>query len=283
MKRKVIIVTLVILALVVAFLVGFILVNLSTKKEETTNENETIQKQEEVEEVKKEEKQSVALDSKIGTKILSKLMFPNIYSKTLFEELDKNGVTGDFKVMYTFSLITSYQNYSNYLREGQDYVGNYITKDDLEKVAKTIFYDTSNLKHQNVFDQGTYNAEKENYVIVAKGYLGSNVDYVIEVPYEIYEYNDKVEVNAYKLYVSREFDLEDLTKTPTDNIYYDENMQNLALKVSDEKMLDEVDGQKEFINEKIKSQEILKSNLKTVTWTFKKQEVDYLIVDYKNN
>ncbi len=254
MKRRVVIIITIVCIVIACFSLGVIIANMATKDEQNITE-EKANKEIDTSSAKEANEatgQEVVLDSKIGSEVLSKLLFPNLYSKSLYAELDKNGVSNDFKIMYTFSLMTTYQEYSNYLREGEDYIGSYITKKDLESVAGDFFVDTSNIKHKAVFDEEeTYNAETGNYVIVARGYVGSNVDYIVEVPYQIMEYSDRIEVKSYRLYIESES--EDEMSLPTNNIYYDSEMLNKAVETKDERMIDEISGQQEILKEYIDS------------------------------
>ena len=282
MKKKVIIVILIICASIVSVCLGIILVNLNNevenKNEETMQDDNIVE--EESSQLLDEEGEEVALDSKVGNEILSKILIPNIYSKKLYDELDANGLSNDFKIMYTFSLMTTYQEYSSYLREGEDYIGSYITKKDLQEVASTIFEDATNLKHKAVFEDDTYNTETENYVIVARGYAGSNFDYIVEVPYEIKEYSDKATVRSYRLYIHREYDIGNEDTLPEEKIYSDSNMKNLLMNISDEEMLDEVNTQQSLLKSNIDSGSIDSNSLEISTWTLVKKEGKYLISDY---
>ena len=282
MKRRVVIIISAICVLIAALAFGVIIANIATKDEQENTNNES-NVEENIEKTDNEEKnigQDVALNSKIGNEVLSKLLFPNLYSKALYSELDENGVSNDFKIMYIFSLMTTYQEYSSYLREGEDYIGNYITKKDLEKVAGDFFGDTSNLKHKAIFNEDeTYNEETGNYVIVARGYEGSNLDFIVEIPYQITEYEDKIEVKSYRVYI--ESKSEDEMDLPTNTIYYDSEMMDEAVKIKDEKMMDETSGQQEMLNEYITSGKINKEKLATSIWTFTKKEGKYLMSDYK--
>ena len=255
----------------------------SNIKQEEKDGNVTVQSNEEKneeQETQEEGGEPIVLESKIGIKILDKLVFSNIYSKLMYDELEKNGVSNDFKIMYTFSLMTNYQEYSHYLREAEDYTGSYITNDDLQKVASTVFADASNLKHKAIFEENTYDEATGDYVIIARGFAGSNIDYIVELPYSITEYSDRVEVKTYKLYLKRKYDMESQEALPVDEVYYDKNMTNLAISISDEKMLDEIYGQKDLLKSKIEEGKIIKKSLQIGTWTFEKTGADYMIVNY---
>lgn len=288
MKKNIIIVVVVLCVLIVSICLGIILVGLNNDENNSIEEN--VVKEENItseetnneikEEIKEEKGENVVLESKIGSEILAKIFIPNIYSKLMYEELDKNGLSNDFKIMYTFSMMTNSQEYSQYLRQGEDYTGSYITDKDLQEVANNIFENADNLKHKPIFDESTYDEQTKDYVIVARGYAGIELDYVVEIPYEILEYRDKYEVKSYRVYLNRKYSTNIDEGLPTDEVYSDENKTNLLTSISDEKMLNEMNGQKEFLESKIEDGTIYKDSLQVSTWTIVKKGNDYLISDY---
>lgn len=255
--------------------------NTSYNSEEINVENNETKEKVDVEEENKEETTKIALDSKIGSELLNKLFIPNVYSVQIYKELDKNGISNDFKIMHTFANMTSLQEYSSYLREGEDYIGSYITSDDLEKVASTIFKNTSSLNHKAVFEDDTYNKETSNYVIIARGFFGDSLEYVVEIPYQINEYEDKIEVNSYRMYITREYeDSEATSLAQLDKVYYNEAKTSLATTIKNENMSDEIGAQKDILNKEIENGNIKKESLEKTTWVFEKLGGKYLISDY---
>lgn len=283
-------VTITITVIVIAICVCLAIILFGNKEEEKTNydneeinveENESVENSENKDKEGKEEVTKIALDSKIGSELLNKLVVPNIYSKAMYKELDKNGISNDFKIMYAFASMTTLQEYSNYLREGEDYIGSYITSEDLEKVTNTIFKNTEKLKHKAVFEDDTYNEETSNYVIVARGFFGDSLEYVVEIPYEINEYEDKIEINSYRMYITREYeDSEETSLAQLDKVYYNEEKTLLATTIENENMSDELGAQKDILNKEIEDGSIKKENLEKTTWIFEKSGGKYLISDY---
>ena len=285
MNKKSVTIIAVVVILAICVCLGIVLVggkdseNVNSTEEEIKNE---VKVEETTSEENKEKVTSVALDSKIGTEVTNKIYVPNIYSKEMYRELDKNGLSNEFRIMYTFGMMTTLQEYSNYLREGEDYIGSYITQDDLEKVEKTIFKTDKKLNHKAVFENDTYNAETKNYVIVARGFFGDLLEYVVEIPYEINEYEDRLEVNSYRMYITREYDKEAEQETvQKDKVYYDEAKTKLATTIQDENMSDEIASQKDILKTEIKNGKIQKESLDKTTWIFEKVEGKYLISAYR--
>lgn len=285
MNKKSVTIIAVVVILAICVCLGIVLVggkdseNVNLTEGEIKNE---VKVEETTSEENKEKVTSVALDSKIGTEVTNKIYVPNIYSKEMYKELDKNGLSNEFRIMYTFGTMTTLQEYSNYLREGEDYIGSYITQDDLEKVEKTIFKTDKKLNHKAVFENDTYNAETKNYVIVARGFFGDSLEYVVEIPYEINEYEDRLEVNLYRMYITREYDKETEQETvQKDKVYYDEAKTKLATTIQDENMSDEIASQKDILKAEIKNGKIQKESLDKTTWIFEKVEGKYLISAYR--
>lgn len=285
MNKKSVTIISVVVILAICVCLGIVLVggkyseNVNPTEEEIKNE---VKEEKTTSDENKEKVTSVALDSKIGTEVTNKIYVPNIYSNEMYKELDKNGLSNEFRIMYTFGMMTTLQEYSNYLREGEDYIGSYITQDDLEKVEKTIFKTDKKLNHKAVFENDTYNAETKNYVIVARGFFGDSLEYVVEIPYEINEYEDRLEVNLYRMYITREYDKEAEQETvQKDKVYYDEAKIKLATTIQDENMSDEIASQKDILKAEIENGKIQKESLDKTTWTFEKVEGKYLISEYR--
>ena len=285
MNKKSVTIISVVVILAICVCLGIVLVggkyseNVNPTEGEIKNE---VKEEKTTSDENKEKVTSVALDSKIGTEVTNKIYVPNIYSKEMYKELDKNGLSNEFRIMYTFGMMTTLQEYSNYLREGEDYIGSYITQDDLEKVEKTIFKTDKKLNHKAVFENDTYNAETKNYVIVARGFFGDSLEYVVEIPYEINEYEDRLEVNLYRMYITREYDKEAEQETvQKDKVYYDEAKIKLATTIQDENMSDEIASQKDILKAEIENGKIQKESLDKTTWTFEKVEGKYLISEYR--
>lgn len=284
MNKKSVTIIAVVVILAICVCLGIVLIggkdseNVNPPEEEIKNE---VKEEKTTSDENKEKVTSVALDSKIGTEVTNKIYVPNIYSKEMYKELDKNGLSNEFRIMYTFGTMTTLQEYSNYLREGEDYIGSYITQDDLEKVEKTIFKTDKKLNHKAVFENDTYNAETKNYVIVARGFFGDSLEYVVEIPYEINEYEDRLEVNLYRMYITREYDKEAEQETvQKDKVYYDEAKIKLATTIQDENMSDEITSQKDILKAEIGNGKIQKESLDKTTWIFEKVEGKYLISGY---
>lgn len=279
MNKKVGIVITVIVVILVCFFIGVIVVN-SKAKEETNVTNESDNKAQEVADSKEEEKtESIVLNSKIGTEIQDLIYIYNIYSDTFFKEVEASGLDDRAKIMFTFAKMLTDDEYSSMLRQSADYVGTYITGDDLQKVANEIFVDGDNLKHQEVFLPNSYDDEKQNYIQLPTGFV--EFSYIKDIPYKIEQKGNIITVYTYRLYIDCKTsdNLEDITNS-TQTIYYDSNKTNKAIVVNNERMDDEA-KQIDYINENINNGKIDKEKIKQGVYTILQKGSNYLIQDIK--
>lgn len=181
--------------------------------------------------------------------------------------------------MFTFAKIVTDDEYLSLRRKSEEYVGDYVTKDDLESVAKKLFTNTSSLKHQEVFLSGSYDSKEENYIILPTGFVEFN--YIKDIPYKIEETGDNITVYTYRLYVNcNTIETMEENTNSTHTIYYDDTKKNKALVINDEKMDDE-NTQNEFLNSKISSGEISKDKMKQGVYKIQRKGNSYLIEDIK--
>lgn len=283
MKRKFITGVIVVSIIICAVALGYIISNLFVK--DNTNKTSTNQEQENtqntaVQEQIMETPENIVLNSKIGTEISSVLRVSNIYSEKYYSKLESSGLSNDTKRFFTFMKIYMDSNYSNLLRNSENYVGSYITAKDLENVAKNLFYNTTSIEHGEVFGEGSYDSDNQNYVIIPMGFAGSNFYYIVEIPYEMKEYTDRIEVSMYKLYITRISDEESLDSASENIIYYDNARQNKGFSISDIDMYDE-ESQISIIKKYIDSGSIDKDKAIKTVYEVKKDGAYYKISGYK--
>lgn len=283
-KKKVTITIVVILSVIACIAFGFILVNVIDKSEESSKSTEDLTNN--VEQSDEENKQgktnytNVTVDSKIGLEIVEKISITNMYSEEFFKELNTKGFSPIAKTMYTFLKISNNEDYKGYFRISEDYIGEYITKDDLVKVAKDMIEDTSNMAHKELFITGSYDEVNKNYVVVPMGFAGNDFEYTVQIPYDIKEYDTHVEVLVYNLYITRLGDYVSDEESYNDTVFYDVNRTKEAVKISDDKMYDEYE-QISLLKGKIDKAQINKKDLSTSKWTLKKSNNKYLVSNYE--
>ncbi|MDD3303603.1 MAG: hypothetical protein PHP54_01650 [Clostridia bacterium] len=222
--------------------------------------------------------QNVVLNSRVGLRILEKFNISNIYSDTLYNELDSNGFSNKAKLLYTYiTIISNTEKYSGILRVSGEYAGNHITKADFEMVAKSLFGNDVKLEHGNVIGEKSYDATTGNYIIMPIGFAGESVNFTLEVPYEIKEYSDRVEVSFYRVYCNQYSDSENIDGKMYTKLFYDKNRAVEIENTDNEEMLDPT-TQINYVNTKISSGSINKSKLDTRTYTLKNEDGNYVIV-----
>lgn len=282
MNKKVIAIVSVIIIVLVVFFLAVILLNQNTNKDNLEENVQIVDKAEEnnnnSNEVE-EKTENIVLNSKIGNEIQSLIYIPNWYSVNFFKEIEASGLDDRAKIMFTFSKIISDDEYSSLRRQSQDYVGEYVTEDDLEKVASKLFTNASNLKHQEVFLPNSYDKENGNYIQLPTGFV--EFSYIKDIPYKIEETENNITVYTYRLYIDcNTSDTLEETVNSTQTIYYDSENKNKALVINDEKMDDE-NTQTEFINEKISSGELDKNKIKQGVYKVIRKGNSYYIDDVK--
>lgn len=283
MNKKVgIVISVIVAAAVIFFLAVIILNQNSSKKDEKNNNTEQIENNSnQNDSVNTENKniENIVLNSKIGMEIQNTIYIPNLYSDKFFKEIEASGLKDRAKIMFTFAKIVSDDSYLSIIRKSESYAGDYVTKDDLENVAKKLFTDTSNLKHQEVFLSGSYDSKEENYIILPTGFVEFN--YIKDIPYKIEEVGDNITVYTYRLYVNcNTVETMEENTNSTHTVYYDDTKKNKALVINDEKMDDE-NTQNEFLNSKISSGEISKDKMKQGVYKIQRRGNSYLIEDIK--
>lgn len=284
MNKKVGIVISVIVAAAVIFFLAVIILNQNSSKKDEKIENNIEQGKNDSEQNAKEnlensQTENVVLSSKIGNIIQDLIYIPNIYSDSFFKEVEASGLDDRAKIMFTFAKIVTDDEYLLLRRKSEEYVGDYVTKDDLESVAKKLFTNTSSLKHQEVFLSGSYDSKEENYIILPTGFVEFN--YIKDIPYKIEETGDNITVYTYRLYVNcNTIETMEENTNSTHTIYYDDTKKNKALVINDEKMDDE-NTQNEFLNSKISSGEISKDKMKQGVYKIQRKGNSYLIEDIK--
>lgn len=283
MNKKIGVIVCAIIGILAIFCLAVIIINTNSGKKQESNdsveqsENNSIKDKDEINQNLKTE--NVVLNSKIGTKIQDLIYIPNLYSDYFFKEIEASGLDDRAKIMFTFAKIVTDDEYSSLRRKSEDYVGDYITKDDIEEVASKLFLNVSNLKHQEIFLTGSYDSKNGNYIQFPTGFV--EFSYIKDIPYKIEETGDNITVYTYRLYIDCNTieSMEENTNS-THTIYYDATKKNKAIVINDEKMDDE-NTQNEFLNTKFTSGEISKEKIKQGVYKIQKKGNSYLIEDIK--
>lgn len=244
---------------------------------------ETDKKQENKQEVLKEEKTEmkkdhklIVLDSKIGHNILSKFCISNIYSNLVYNEIDQNGFSNDGKLLYTYATIVSNYEYHNLIKTSDEW-GMYITKSDLEMVYETLFGKQTKLNHHSMISENLYHEKEEYYEYLMFGYGGVEFHFLVEIPYEIREYEDRVEVAFYRIYATSDSSMgEDGIQKQLVKLYEDKDRKKEIYRSEDVK-LQQNDSQQEFLKLLIDDGTLKKEKLETITYLLKENNQEYYL------
>lgn len=284
MKKKAIIIVIIIMCVLGLATLGYIITNNFINDE--ANNNDIINNIDNIEndgkdyEVtdNKDSYENIVLNSRIGLRILEKFNISNIYSDLLYDEIDNNGLSNKAKLLFTYiTILTDMDAYYGILRESENYTGSYITKNDFENVAKKLFGQNLVLNHADVVGENSYDESAGNYVIMPIGFAGESINFTIEVPYEIKEYSDRVEVDFYRIYCTQYSDTESIDGKMYTKLFYDKERSIEIEDTDNEEMLDP-ETQNSYINKKIEDGMIDKSKLDKKSHTLKNEDGNYIIL-----
>ena len=222
--------------------------------------------------------ENVVLTSKIGNEVLSKFSVSNIYSKILYDAIDNNGLNDETKLIFTYVTIVTNYDYHNMIKSSEE-LGEYITKEDFEAVYKSLFGKNSNIEHKSVITDTLYNKEKECYEYLTFGYGGIEFNFIVEVPYEIKEYEDRLEVVFYRLYGTSTSELKKDGTQEQKVTLYNNNLKSTEVYSGSEVELQDNDSQNSYIKDLIDDNKINKEELEKVTYTLIKEDDNYYIKD----
>lgn len=280
MNKKIGIIVGSIIGILSIFFLIIILLNQNTSKDISKNiEQENVENQSNVEEnnveVVEEKTNEIVLNSKIGMEIQDLIYIPNIYSDAFFREIEASGLNDRAIIMFTFSRIMSDDEYITLRRQSPDYVGEYVTEDDLQNLTNKLFVNSSSLKHQEVFLPNSYDEQNGNYIKLPTGFV--EFSYIKDIPYKIEEKGNDLTVYSYRMYINCNIpdNLEE-NGNSIQTIYYDSQKKNEAIIINDEKMDDE-NTQTEFLIQKINDGSINKENLKQGVYNITRKGNSYVI------
>lgn len=278
MKNKVITGVVILVVLGILISLGYIILNTKPKDPAVNQEDPKKEITENKEEENKGEEhyQNVVLNSKVGNEILATFTIRslNFYSDELYDEITKNGLTDKTKLMYTYLVAVTNQEYEDLFKTSEE--GNYIMASDLDQIAKKIFGNQTKLTHQAIYKDTKYDAQKACYFLPAVGFGGMNLTYTLEIPLEIREYNNKVTVTMQRVYLTMIAPKEEENIAGYIEVYLDRNRTSLFETIKEEAFIEAVD-QTTKIGEDLAKAKL--KNKETVTYTLEKENTKYYIKD----
>lgn len=282
MKNKAITIVCVILIIAAVVCFGYIFLN-SNEDIETPNQDEQPvieQPQEEPEVEGREEKgQNIIVTSRIGVQLRELIRLSNMHSNSVIEELDKNGLTDQAKILFGLDKVFRKDEYMSYAEYSDEYSNTYITAQNMHTVINNTFID-SEITDVSVGDTLPYDEATKCYIVPSIGYAGGTFGYTVEVPYKITEYSDRTELLAYRVYITKTVEMQDDVATIKNEIFYDKEKSLSALVITDAS-LDNEANQANYLKNKIDDKTIDSANLESVQYTFKVEDDGYKISEFK--
>lgn len=285
MKNKAVTIVCIVLMVLAIICFGYIFVNSKIKEKSNNNkvdkpeDSETIDVDNQYDE-REERGQNVNVNSRIGVQLKELIKYAEIYSNSIIDELDTKGINSKVKLLAALGKINSKEEYQSYMEYSEEYNNNYILPENMNKVISSIFKDTS-VTEKNVEDILTYDEATNVYVVASRGFAGGNMGNTIEVPYKITEYSDRIELLAYRIYVTKNVEMKETESTMTIDLFYDKAKSIKAMTVEEGVEFTEY-NQLDYVEEKINSGNILTNNLETVKYTFKQEGNGYRISSFEN-
>ncbi|MBO5476603.1 MAG: hypothetical protein J6A15_02465 [Clostridia bacterium] len=282
MKNKVVTIVCVILIILAVACFGYIFLNSDDEVETPSQgEQQEQQPQEEQEEVvgREEKGQNIIVTSRIGVQLREVIRLSNMYSNVITDEMDQNGLSNKAKILVGLDKIFRTQEYASYAEYSDEYSNTYITAENMHKVIADTFAD-SQVTDEGIEDTLPYDEETNSYIVPSIGYAGGTFSYTIEVPYKITQYSDRVELLAYRVYITKTVEMESTTTNIKNELFYDKAKSLPALTITDTS-LDNEANQTNYVKTKIDDKTIDSTSLESVQYTFKLVDEEYKIAEFK--
>ena len=293
-NKKVVLIVTVIVVIILLLVVSIFIGKLISKSDEADlvqpvennildNNNVVTDIQNEGNESSEEEYKEIVTNSKIGVSLQEIIRISNIYSEEYCKVLDLGqGLTDDAKRIFTYSRFVTDEENKKDIRYSENYVGSYITKKDFDTLAQKIYGKNTNLDGKDIIYEDTYDEENNNYVISPIGICGNSFYYTLDVPYKMLEYDERIEVYVYRLYIIQNVQTIPDSLSLVDQVYSDPDRKNLVLTIEDSSVLSDESVQTYNILDKINESSVDTNTLKKGVYVIKKENDNRYIDSYKN-
>ena len=262
MKNKAITIVCIILIIAAIICFGYIFLN-SSEDVETPNQDENPvieQPQEEPEVNEREEKgQNIIVTSRIGSQLKETIRLSNMHSNSVIAQLDKEGLTDQTKILFGLDKIYRKEEYMSYAEYSDEFSNTYITAQNMHIVINNTFID-SEITDGGVGDTLPYDESTKCYIVPSIGFSSGTFEYTVEVPYKITEYSDRIELLAYRVYITKTVEMTMEATNIKNEIFYDKEKSLSALVVTDTSLENEA-NQSNYIKTKIDYKIIDSENL----------------------
>lgn len=276
MKNKVVTIVCVILMILAIVCFGYIFINSKTKeKKQEEKENEVVENVD-PEVVEREERgQNVNVNSRIGLELKELIKYSELYSNDITNKLDEIGVDSQSKLLVVLDNIYRIPEYQKYLEYSEEYNSTYILPENINTILSDIFADNI-ITTKQVEGILNYDTSTNSYVVVSRAFQTGSIGYTLEIPYKITEYSDRAELLAYRVYITKNIEMNEAESIVKSDLYFDKEKSALALSITDDPDFTET-TQIDYIKNKIDSGVIDANNLASVKYTFVKLGGKYKI------
>lgn len=228
---------------------------------------------------REERSQNIILTSRIGIKLTDFIRYSNKYSSKLIDELDKDGISNKFKILTAFDKILSKEEYQNLVGYSQTYSNTYVLSSNMQTAINSLFED-KNYDKESIDGVLYYDNDTDSFAMITTGVQGYVDNFVVEVPYKITEYSNRVELEAYRLYISQSIQIVEEENTIVTDIYYDKEKTKNALSFTGNSEFYE-SNQINFLRENIDNKNIIESKMEKVKYTLIKEDNSYKFSKYE--
>lgn len=262
------------LVLVIFAVICVIYIMINTAEDELRQEEEIQQNNTQVQVNNRTERTTnIILTSRVGMKLKESIKCSNVFSKSVINELEKNGLSNDAKLLYGLDKIYRKPEYQKYMGYSESYGNTYILVDDMQKVLDENFKDSEVVFH-GIEEILHYDEATNAFILFPMGYGIGTITYIVDVPYKMTQYADRIEVLAHRAYVTQVIQMEDVNTMLDNYIYYDKDQQVLALSTKDTEMTDE-SKQVDYLSKKITDKLIDADKMECVMYTFEVEDAQY--------
>lgn len=282
MKNKVVTIICAVLIIIAIVCFGYIFINSKTKeKKQEENKNEVVDNVDNPEVVEREERgQNVNVNSRIGLELKELIKYSEIYSNDIIDKLDQVGVDSQSKLLVILDKIYRTPEYQQYLQYSDEYNTTYILPENINTILSDVFADNI-ITTKQVEGILNFDTSTNSYVVVSRAFQTGSIGYTLEIPYKITEYSDRVELLAYRVYITKKIEMDQVESTVNSELYYDKEKSLLAISINDDPEFTEA-SQIDYIKNKIDSGVINANNLSSVKYTFIKLGGKYKIKEFEN-
>lgn len=283
MNKKVVNIVCIVLCVIAVLCVIFILVNtLITGNENVESEVQPIDETvvEEGENERQERGQNVNVNSRIGLQLKELISYSEIYSNTIINELDDYGISNNAKLLIALDKISQNPEYQSFMQYSEEYNSTYILPENMNTVLSDTFSDIT-ITNREISDVLSYDEATDAYIILPRGFANGVMEYTLEIPYNITEYSDRIELLAYRIYITKNVQMQDVETTVKNDLYSDKSKSILIMSLTDESVFNDT-TQNDYIKEQIDSGVIDTANLESVKYTFTKVDSQYRISSFEN-